>query len=91
MPAALLPVPPGTDPALTAVLTALVTAVAELQQPTQPQADFVIDTAANLLAQAPAENHRGARAIVTSVPCLAISVETSTNVWEWKRADGSNL
>lgn len=87
----LVPVPDTAPEDLKACLKSFYDAILALQQPGAPSSAFTIDTSANLLSQAPADSWRGGFAIVTDVPCLAISVETSPGTWEWKRADGSAL
>jgi len=91
MTVSLVPVGPGVPDDLKAILQSHADAIQALQQPGAPSQAFTIATSADLLAQAPAANWPGGFAVVTDVPCLAISVETSPGTWAWKRADGSAL
>lgn len=86
-----LPIGPDVPDELKALLQSMRDAIVDLQQPGAPPVDFTIDTAANLLSQAPADDHRGSRVIVTDKLCMAISVETTPGTWAWMRADGTAL
>lgn len=85
-------VPVGADipAALQPILTSFYQAIAALQNPQAPSPLFSIDTAADLLARAPAEDYQGCFAQVADKACVAHSTLVS-GTWTWLRADGGAL
>jgi hypothetical protein len=90
MAVSLVPIGPGLPPGLAAILKSHEDAIRAAQQPQAPVQMASIDTAANLVARAPASDYRGCAIIVTDKQCLAISVNVA-GTWTWVRADGSAL
>jgi trimethylamine:corrinoid methyltransferase-like protein len=72
------------------VLQGYYEALTQLQNPGAPVQFGVIDTAANLLAQAPAANYPNAAIVVTDKNCIAVSTNVA-GTWTWLRADGTAL
>ena len=81
------PVGPDVPTNVAILIRELQRAVAELQNPTQPQQDAVVATSADL---PPAAENPNKQIIVTASNALAISTNVA-GTWTWLRADGSAL
>lgn len=91
MPAPIIPVSGAIkDVPTRAVLKSHEDALGSLRQPGAPVQMPVIDTKADLLAQAPAANWQNCAIICTEINALCISTDVS-GTWTWLRADGSAM
>lgn len=86
----MIPIGAEIPTAVAAVLQSHEDAIREIQNPGAPFQLPVIDTAANLLLQAPADVYPNCGIIVTDKSCIAVSVDVA-GTWTWKRADGGAL
>lgn len=92
MAALLQPVPqlPAGQADLQAFLTSVYETLQGLANPAAPVQLPEIETAADLLAQAPAESWPNSAIIVREHNCIAVSTNVA-GTWTWRRADGSAL
>lgn len=86
----LVPVGPDVPDSVASILKSHQEAILALQSPGAPTPLFSIDTAANLLTQAPAASFPNCFAQVVDKSSIAHSVLV-TGTWTWLRADGTSL
>lgn len=85
---ALIPVGPGVPESVAGILQSHADAILALQEPGAPVTLPKIALAADL---PPAADWPDTVIQAVDKNCIAVSTETSSGVWAWKRADGSAL